>query len=337
MHSLIEYVKSLVPVNWTKSSAGWITGNCPACIHNGEVRADQKRRGAFLFEENEFVYKCFNCKFSTRWVQGDYFSFRTRSLLTWFGASSSDIQRLVLLLLADNERSILLNPMPIAQTIYRPDWVEIALPENAIQISDIADENITTEVVNALHLISDRNLLHWTDWAYSSETWKLKKRVILPYRFRGAIVGYSARLTSDVPIAPKYIVSKPPNFVFNLDNQHKNAKYTIVTEGDIDAISIGGVALGTNSASNEQISLISQLRKTVILCPDGDIAGAKLIDTALSAGWHVSFPEWLRYCKDANEAIIKYGRPFVVASIIKAATNNPTKIQVLSKMLLEKG
>ena len=75
------------------------------------------------------------------------------------------------------------------------------------------------------------------------------------------------------------------------------------------------------------------LGKRIILCPDRDSAGKQLIDQALELGWEVSIPPWHADCKDAADAVQKYGRLATVASIIKHASDNKLKTQVKAKML----
>ena len=83
----------------------------------------------------------------------------------------------------------------------------------------------------------------------------------------------------------------------------------------------------------EQAHLIDKLGKRVIVCPDKDKAGVELIDQALELGWEVSFPDWHTSCKDAADAVLRYGRLATIKSIIDCATNNKIKIQVKSKMI----
>ena len=63
MDFITEYVKSVIPPGWKSNSTGWTSGNCPMCIHNGQIRADSRRRGGFYFDDNGVTYNCFNCGF----------------------------------------------------------------------------------------------------------------------------------------------------------------------------------------------------------------------------------------------------------------------------------
>ena len=79
--------------------------------------------------------------------------------------------------------------------------------------------------------------------------------------------------------------------------------------------------------------LIDKLGLRVIVCPDRDKAGIELIDQALALGWEVSFPQWHVDCKDAADAVSKYGRLATVYSIMHSATGNKIKAQVKAKLI----
>ena len=312
-----------------------MTGNCPVCVCMGEPRPDTKQRGGFQFGQDEWVYHCFNCKFKTGWSKGHRMSWGVRTLLEGFGFDRSDIQRLNIELMREEEAANLLNPLPKAKPSYKPDWPEVDLPDGATLLLDTPPVKMNSNFEAGLVMLSDRHLTHWHDWAYTSEDFKYRKRIILPYRHNGKIVGHNARFIGQAPQGtPKYLVKKPPHYVFNLDRQNPDRNTVVVVEGDYDAISIDGVALGSNSVSDEQASLIDQLNKKVVVLPDSDKAGAQLIDRAIDRGWAVSFPEWMEQYKDANEASIHLGRSFVLQSTLAGATDNPTKIKVLAKKFL---
>jgi hypothetical protein len=336
MHFFVEFVRSRIPSAWRQNSTGWVSGNCPVCTLNGQTRPDRKRRGGFHFGDDEWVYHCFNCGFKTGWKPGAAISGKIKKLLKQFGVEESELQRMSLGLMREQETTRLLNPVPVAATAYVADWPEVVLPEGAQLLEDIVDP-ASPNLAAGLAMLDQRELLHWSDWAYTSKDFKYRKRMILPYRYRGKIVGHNARYIGTPPNAttPKYLVSKPPHHVFNLDRQNPDRDTVIVVEGDFDAISIDAVALGSNSLSREQASLINQLNRKTILLPDADLAGRELIEPAIAQGWSISFPDWMETCKDANQASVKYGRAFVLRSVLASATDNPTKIRVLAKRYLK--
>ena len=67
--------------------------------------------------------------------------------------------------------------------------------------------------------------------------------------------------------------------------------------------------------------------------PDADKAGQKLVNRAIEAGWSVSFPIWMETCKDINEAVVKYGKLFVIKSILDAKETSKLKIELKKKKL----
>jgi 5S rRNA maturation endonuclease (ribonuclease M5) len=335
MHFFIDHIRNLVP-SWRPASGGWLAGNCPVCVRIGEERPDAKQRGGFQFSDEAWTYHCFNCKFATGWSKGSLMSNGARLLLDGFGMSSGDIQRINITLMREQETVQLLNPIPEPTPAFIPVWPEVDLPKDSTLLVEQEPITIKPNFEKGLVMLSDRQLLHWTDWAYTDSDFKYRKRMLLPYRYNGKIVGHSARYIGTPPnsATPKYLLSKPPHYVFNLDQQKPDRKFVIVVEGDFDAISIDGVALGSNSLSAQQASLINQLKKTTILLPDADVAGNELIAPAIREGWAVAFPEWMDKHKDANSAAIEYGREFVIHSVLQSYTTNPTKIKVLAKKYL---
>jgi hypothetical protein len=300
----------------------------------GEARADEKQRGGFQMSDDSWSYNCFNCKFKTGWSKGNRMNSGTQMLLSGFGLPRSDMQRINIELMREEQTAQLLNPLPEVKPPFTPVWPEIQLPTGAEYIMET--DTINNNLAAGIEMLDQRDLLHWTDWAYTSKDFKFRKRIILPYRYNGVLVGHNARYIGEPPNSetPKYMLNKPPGYVFNLDAQKPDRNIVIVLEGDFDAISIGGVSLGSNSLSEDQASLINQLKKKTILLPDADHAGNELIVPAIREGWWVAFPEWMEQHKDANSAIQEFGRAFVLHSVIQSAVGNPTKIKVLAKKYL---
>lgn len=333
MHFFVDFVRSRIPMRWKQNSSGWTTGNCPVCVDMGQPRPDTKGRGGFQIHEDEWGYHCFNCKIATRWSKGQKLGAKQKMLLKGFGCTEHELQRLNIELMREHETSELLNPTPDLPPPFQPGWKEVELPAKSSHITEV--EKVTPAFEAGLQMLIDRDLTHHTDWAYSSDL-KFRKRIILPYRYKERCVGYTARYIGDPPEGtPKYMVQRPQGYVFNLDAQHDDREFVIVTEGDFDALTLDGVALGSNSVSEEQASLIRQMRRRIILLPDSDSAGKELIEPAIREGWNVSFPEWMDTHKDANSAAQEYGRLFVLRSVVDAAESGPSKIRVLTRKFLK--
>jgi DNA primase len=147
------------------------------------------------------------------------------------------------------------------------------------------------------------------------------------------IVGYTARRIDHGK--PKYLMEQQPGYVFNLDAQNNNRKYVIVCEGQIDALSIGGLAVMGNDVSQVQQLLINQLQRDVIVVPDRDQPGMLLVANALRLGWSVSLPSWSDDIKDINDAIIKYGKLNTLLNIFENRHSSKIKIKLLLKQWMK--
>ena len=74
------------------------------------------------------------------------------------------------------------------------------------------------------------------------------------------------------------------------------------------------------------------LNRQVIVVPDRDAPGEKLINQAIEFGWSVAFPEWDEKVEDVADAVLKYGRLFTMQSILKSTEKNKLKIDLKRKM-----
>jgi DNA primase len=110
----------------------------------------------------------------------------------------------------------------------------------------------------------------------------------------------------------------------------------IVTEGIFDALSIGGVAVMHNTINDAQVRLIRSLGRDVIVVPDQDAAGMKLVDRAVELGWSVSMPEWPAGVKDVNDAVIGLGRLGTLLTIMQAKETSKIKIELRKKQLVKR-
>ena len=124
-----------------------------------------------------------------------------------------------------------------------------------------------------------------------------------------------------------------PGYVFNTEVQDKDNKFVVVVEGPFDAIKIGGVAVLSNSVSEIQADVIDNLARDVIVVPDKDDAGQKLIDAALEYGWSVAYPEWGNDVKDVSDAVDTYGKLYTLWSIINTKQSSRIKIELMRKKL----
>jgi DNA primase len=73
------------------------------------------------------------------------------------------------------------------------------------------------------------------------------------------------------------------------------------------------------------------LQKEIVVVPDRDTAGLKLVKQAIELGWSVSMPEWPDDVKDINDAVTKFGKLYTMWAIASAIESNSLKIQLRMK------
>ena len=121
--------------------------------------------------------------------------------------------------------------------------------------------------------------------------------------------------------------------MFNIDAQDYNRKYVIVAEGQFDAIAIDGVGIMTNEPNEAQVMRLNSLQREVIVVPDKDRPGAKMLKAAIDNGWSASLPPWEDGIKDIADAVKKYGRLYVLSTILHYRVRGEIKINLLKKKL----
>lgn len=316
--SLVENVlrAHLPPLKSTPQ--GWLTLNCPMCVHNGQPRPDTRHRGGVRFDPDGVVYHCFNCGYKTGWRPGSRLGFRMIKLMRVLNVDEGEIQRLKIQLWDQVVEDV--DPEP---AVYKIDWPSMEFPWSVTT-------NLSAEADEYLQSRGIRDLAVWLQTA--EPVVGMNNRVILPYTYGDQIVGYSARWIGAPPDrVPKMISHRPPGYVFNLDGQTRLRKYTVVVEGEYDALTVGGVALMTNSINPEQAKVIEDLDTEPVVLADRDPSGRQLAEQAAALGWAVSFPDWPKGIKDANDAARQFGRAATLRSILMAIETSPLKVKLLAR------
>ena len=328
MNYVTDLFNELLPPLKTSASK-WQSFNCPCCQNLGHNRDTRKRAGVMIGPG--IVFNCFNCKFTAGWQPGRPISDNMKRLCAWLGASDAEIKRLVFE--AMKAEATTYEPTDIS-TIVR--FAEKELPDGALPIADwLAVQNLDDATANHLLAVIEYGISRGLDLTgnafYWSATPAFADRLILPFWYNTKLVGYTARRITNN--RPKYLSEQHPSFVFNLDAQDQLNKYILVTEGPFDALSVDGVALLTNSIADQQARMINRLGKEVIVIPDQDIAGLSVIKQAIEYNWSIAFPNWEPEVKDCADAVLRYGKLFVIVDAIKTAEKHEATIRIKMKQL----
>lgn len=294
MSLIVETILAHLPTKRKQTPSGWISFDAPCC-------SDQRQRGGLIVNGGDAIsYHCFNCEFKTSWQPGRHISEKMRKFMRLLHLDDDTINKLSLEALRLNEES----NVTIKSIV--PEFHWRALPMDAQPIASF-NSNVPDELIPVLEYLHSRNLYLEDYPFYWSPKTGFSNRLIIPFYYRNQVVGYTAR-TINKNTNPRYLSEQQPGYVFNLDRQANNRSFAIVCEGPIDAISIDGCAVMGSDIKASQNWLLQQLRREIVLVPDRDHEGPKMVEQAIEYGWSISMPNWPEGVKDINDASIKLGR-----------------------------
>lgn len=318
MALIIDTVKNYLPSKRKLTPSGWISFNA-VCCHNNGTGKDTRQRGGIVFHDQSVSYHCFNCQFKSSWQPGRTVSIKFRNLLRWLNVPDDLITKCILEALRLKETG-----KSTVSKKYIPEFLNKLLPYGAHLVTEIIDQ-VPEDVLN---YIKSRNLtIQDYPWYWTGKE-GFENRLIIPFYYQSTIVGYTARKITNGK--PKYISEQQPGYVFNIDQQYNDRKYCFVCEGPFDAISLQATAVLGNEISSQQRSIIESLGKEIVVIPDRDQAGYKLVNQAIEYKWAVAFPDW-EDCKDISESVVKYGKLGTMYMIISSIETNELKIKLKSK------
>ena len=312
-------ILSFIPGKKKSTSNGWISFNAPCCHHLGH-KQDKRMRGGIKSNGENWSYHCFNCNFKCGFTLGRQLTSNTKKMLNWLGVDESQINKWNLESLQHKD---LLDLTRVIKQKKKVKFEEVELPE-----ADLIDPNNEKHQV-FIDYLHGRGIKYdeYPFMVTPNEQGRNGNRIIIPYTFEGKVVGYISRYLDNR--IPKYIKEQQPGFVFGYDLQKPNYEVCLVFEGIFDALSFNGCALTHETISDEQAEVLRRLNRRIIVVPDMDKTGLGIIDRALELGFQVSLPDWGKGIKDANDAVLKYGRLPTLLSILQNATNSKIKLQMM--------
>ena len=323
-----ETLLQFAPIKRKQTPSGWISFNAPCCHHNG-TSADTRGRGGLIGNTDGGIsYHCFNCGYKASWQPGRNLLYKMKNLMKWFNAPDDVITKLALDVMKLNE-----GETDNFYTVQLPTFVDVELPQDAKPIKDI-ENDIPTHLLDVLKYMKERNLYLDDYNFYWSPNLGYRDRLIIPFYHNKKIVGFTAR-TFLPNKRPKYLSNQQPGYVFNFDEQRPEKIFVIVCEGPIDAIHVEGVAVLGSEIKDQQVAMINSLNKQVIVVPDKDKAGSKMIETALEQGWSVSMPDWGKDINDICDCVKQHGKLYTLYSIVNNSESSKLKIQLREKQWLK--
>lgn len=304
---------------------------CPMCMSMGENRNDTKHRGGFTVKpDGGFIYHCHNCKYATQWEMSGRVGKNLMFFLTTIGVPSKSVP-LGLRLLRPNETLNVKIKEP-----EKPDVVmsfdEVSLPGGARSFDSwVEEDELNMLFLDAFGYMASRgetvfngSTYYWTP----DSNFGMNQRVIIPFYHHGKLVGYTCRCFTENNKLRKYYSKHQTDYMYNQDLLEGDDDIILLVEGILDAISIEGVGLLGNSLSQKQINLLKWSNKRIVLVPDRNKAGEKLLNQVLALDWEVSVPSWDGGVDDCAAATNRYGKLYTLETIYSAITSSNLKIKV---------
>ena len=314
-------VVSFLPSKRKQTSSGWISFNAPCCIHRGDTQDKRQRGGIKPGTDGSWSYHCFNCGYTASFVLGRNLTYKARQLLKWLNVPIEEIERINLESLKHKSIEGLLGErQEIVNRLQNIEFEDKDLPAETQELNEFAKEYLQKRCVPL-------------DYPFLYKTMP-RRGIVIPFTHNNQVVGHTTRFMDDR--TPKYIQDIQPGYVFGTDLQKNNWQSVIVVEGVFDALSINGLAVLHAEINDAQVRLIRSLGRDVVVVPDQDEAGMKLVDRAVELGWAVSMPEWPDGVKDVNDAVVRLGRLGALLTIMQAKETSKIKIELRKKQLVKR-
>jgi hypothetical protein len=311
-------ILAYLPAKRKTSSSGWTSFNAPCCQHNGENQ-DRRQRGGLKTAEQGWSYHCFNCGYTASFILGRNLSYKARKLLTWLNVPQEEIERINLESLKHKSINGILESRQAVEKIADIQFEERDLPADTQELTEQAVQYLNSRCIGS-------------DYPFLFKALP-RPGIVIPFTHNNQVVGNCVRFLDDR--TPKYLNDIQPGYVFGTDLQRDSWNYVLVMEGVFDALSVSGLAVLHAEINDAQVRLIRSLGREVVVVPDQDAPGMKLVDRAVELGWSVSMPEWPD-CKDVNDAVIKYGRLATLITILQAKESSKIKIELRKKQIVKR-
>ncbi len=308
------------------SGNGWNRVYCAVC---GDGSRTKGPRGGWFFDVDVCFYHCFNCG-----VDGSFDPHREyacsknmRDIFEKFNVPKTEYSDIIYSKKLNKENN---NKIEKKENIIKT----LDIPNHFYKLSEAKVDNVIA--INAKEYLISRNVepdsypfflsTGISDSANPKEVIAaklLRNRIIIP-SFKGPSMVYYQARSLDVDSKIPYINADTPkgNIIYGFDKLFINQNAPLfITEGFFDAYHLQGVAVLENSMTTAQIDIIERSPRPKVVVPDSKGDSKKLAEQAINQGWGISIPE-IGNCKDIDEAIKKYGKLYVLDSVMKTIKNN---------------
>lgn len=317
MNKVQDIISQYVPLASRPTSRGWHTMKCQLCH-------DYKKRAGFKFEGEAVSYNCFNCAKTAGFdpIKHRSIPSKMRDVLEAYGVPLSEFNEVLFEAWKngspagsssedDSKLHIRFNELLLPDYFVKLDpnskdiWHQVACGYLEIE------RGIDPESYPFLILDREAELTR-------IEKAKWKGYLVIPYYRNNKVIFYQARnLAEDGRVKYQSPSEGKETAIFGYDEIYKYTDEPLyVHEGFFDAHIFGNsVAVFGNKMTDEQIEILNRCNRQKIVIPDRRGNGDVLAKQGLENDWAVSIPD-IGGCKDVNDAVKKYGKMYVVKTVM---------------------
>lgn len=340
--SLETIIKRYIKLPNHPSGTGWYPILCKVCSDHGKKGA----RGGFRFDDNKTAYHCFNCGHSTVFDPDTHKNMPEKmvQVLKAFNVPDDEWKAVLFANLNKRDKDGEAKPHIKNSTIVSVEPAVIPLPSHFYPLAEASPNDQWAQLACA-YLDTDRGVdpksynfllaAHIDIPNGDPDVNRWFKRVIIPIYKEKQLIFYVGRdLTGKHQqkyLSPSYSKEK---VLFGFDELFRQTEEPLyIVEGWFDAFAINGVAILGNEISEAHATWLNRSQRRKIYIPDRLGDGWVAAERALELGWDVSTPE-IGDCKDISDAVMKYGKMYVVKSIVDKTINKSTIGMDLAKTIL---
>lgn len=319
-----DLVRLHVPFTYGASS-GWNKVYCAVC---GDGSRTKGPRGGWLFDGDACFYHCFNCGIEanfdpnrevpfSKYMRGVFDKFSVPFIDYNLIAYSKKLQKSAVKKV-DTKRNIDVKAIPIPDHFYKladaqiDDMIAIRAKEYLLS-RQVDPDSYPFYLSTGISTSSESKDIMFAK--------SLRNRVIIPSFKGNTMVYYQARSLEPKSKMP-YINCEVPrgNIIYGYDQLFTNVDAPLfITEGFFDKYHLNGICVLENNLTSTQIDILSRSPRKKVVVPDRTRSkedSIKLAEQAIELGWGISIPD-MGKCKDIAQAIEKYGKLYVLDSVMK--------------------
>jgi len=330
LSALEQIIRQYVQLQ-TPNHKGWHAVRCLVCNDH----TLKGLRGAFLFDNDKVVYKCWNCGHTSVYdpYEHEYMPKKMIKTLESFGIPADEWQQVILTSHAYITGARKSNNKTSKFTSIEPK--ELKLPEIFYLLKDAKPDDYVADA--AREYLRDERGVDPDSYPFmlstKAENPKLHKwlgRVIMPIYKNNKLIYYVGRALYDA--AKKYETPASPKerVLYGFDRLFEHVESPLlIAEGWFDGYAIDGVATLGNVITPYQEQWLNRSSREKICIPDKFGDGKRPAEQALEFGWSISTPDIGSNCKDMSDAVKKYGKMYVLKSIIE---NKATGFEAITQL-----